>query len=95
MQNVKCSGEGASANQSAADLFPADLLTIIKAEGYSAKQVFSTNNMNLLLEAGATKYGLSKEEREDPGFKVPFQLFCSNAVGNFKWKQLLTYKYVN
>jgi hypothetical protein len=55
MQTVKCSGEGASANQSAADVFPSDLLNIIKARGCSAKQVFSIHSMNLLLEAGAAK----------------------------------------
>jgi hypothetical protein len=47
MHNIEASGKAASADQSASDLFPKELLNIKKAVGHTTKQVFNTVKMGI------------------------------------------------
>lgn len=47
MQDIKFSSAAASADHSAADLFLAELLSVIDAEGHLSKQVFNPDKLDL------------------------------------------------
>ncbi|KYO19099.1 hypothetical protein Y1Q_0019021 [Alligator mississippiensis] len=99
LNNVKMTGESASADHEAAAKFPEGLQAIIADEGYSPKQVFIADEMGLFWKLMPSRPYISKEEKVACGVKAAKDrltvLLCGNAAGDFKCKPLMVYNSLN
>jgi hypothetical protein len=94
--NVKVSGEAASGDAKAAQMFPDVLKEIIsEGGGHTAQQVFNVDESGLFWKKMPERTYISKEEKTVPGFKAAKDrltlLLGGNASGNCRRKPLLVY----
>lgn len=92
LHNVAFSGEKASADHEAAQIFPAQLRELIAEKNYVADQIFNGDETGLYWKRMQNRTYLTKAEKEAPGFKVSKDrftlLFCANASGNYRCKPM-------
>jgi hypothetical protein len=97
--NVKVSGEVASGDAKAAQMFPDVLKEIINEGGYTAQQVFNVDETGLFWKKMPESIYISKEEKTMPRFKAEKDrltlLLGGNASGNYRLKPLLVYRSEN
>jgi hypothetical protein len=93
--NVKVSGEVASGDAKAAQMFPDVFKEIFNKGGYTAQQVFNTDETGLFWKKMPERTYISKEEKTMPRFKAAKDrltlLLGGNASGNYRLKPLLIY----
>jgi hypothetical protein len=97
--NVKVSGEAASGDAKAAQMFPGVLKETVNEGGCTAQQVFNVDGAGLFWKKMPERTYISKEEKTMPGFKAVngrlTLLLGGNASGNYRPKPLLVYNYEN
>ncbi|XP_066547533.1 tigger transposable element-derived protein 1-like [Amia ocellicauda] len=93
--NLKVTGEGAAADQIAADEFSSLLQTAVNEGDYDARQVFNIDETGLFWKRMPSRSFLSVEENSAPGFKAAKDqctlLLGANAAGDHKLKPLMVY----
>lgn len=99
LHSISLKGEAASADITAAELYPSLLKTLIHEGGYDTKQVFNVDETGLFWKRLPKKTFISKTEKSAPGFKACKDrltlLLGGNANGDFKFKPFLIYKSEN
>uniref|UniRef100_A0A8C8RVB4 HTH CENPB-type domain-containing protein n=1 Tax=Pelusios castaneus TaxID=367368 RepID=A0A8C8RVB4_9SAUR len=100
ISQVSISGESQSANETAANEFPAKLKTIIETENYNEEQMYNCDETALFAKLFPDKtLALKYETQKTAGFKkikdrVPL-LFCTNKTGSHKLTPLLIGRFNN
>ncbi|XP_055585228.1 tigger transposable element-derived protein 1-like [Uranotaenia lowii] len=93
LHNVKLRGESASADETAARNYPAELASIIREGGYNAHQVFNADGSGLFWKRIPTRTYLAKIDKSTNRLKAAKEritlLFCANASGDHLFKPLL------
>lgn len=86
--NVKLSGEAASADTKAAEVYPEVLRKITEGGNCTTQQTFNINKTGLFWKKMSDRTYISKEEKTTPGFKAVkdriMLLPGANAVGDCK-----------
>lgn len=99
LKNICLSGEAASADTEAAELYPAELKKIIEEGGYVDDQIFNADETGLFWKKMPKRTYISKTEKKAPGFKAAKDrltlLFCGNKSGDLCTKPLLIYRSLN
>ncbi|XP_015186874.1 PREDICTED: tigger transposable element-derived protein 1-like [Polistes dominula] len=95
VENIQITGEAASEDTKAPDVFPVILKAIIERENYPPELVFNFDETGLFWKRMPKRTFLSREEKRAPGFKAAkdrlILLLGGNANGDFKLKPLLIY----
>lgn len=92
---VKMSGEAASADSEAANIFIENFRAIVEEGGYLPQQIFNVDETGLFWKRMPTRTYISMEEKSIPGFKMAKDrmtlLLGGNSSGDFKVKPMLVY----
>uniref|UniRef100_A0A8C4NEI8 HTH CENPB-type domain-containing protein n=1 Tax=Eptatretus burgeri TaxID=7764 RepID=A0A8C4NEI8_EPTBU len=94
MNNVRVTGEAASADEEGARKFVDSLDEIITQEGYEAEQIFNVDEMGLFLKRMPTCTYIHKKAKSLPGLKVlkdRLTLLLGGHIAGFKRKPFLIY----
>ncbi|GFV40879.1 tigger transposable element-derived protein 1 [Trichonephila clavipes] len=96
LHNIKITGESATADESAAKIFPEEPAKIIEDGDYSADQVFNADETGLYWKKMPNRTYIAKDEKTASGHKASKDrvtlLLCSNASGDRMLKPLLINK---
>ncbi|CAF2050242.1 unnamed protein product [Rotaria magnacalcarata] len=86
IKNLHLSGESASADHTAANLYPETFQKIIDDKGYLPEQVFNADETGLFWKKMPNRTYIARSARQAPGFKAAKDrvtiLFCANAAGH-------------
>lgn len=94
--NLKCTGEAASGDEAAAEVFKDTFKKIVEENGYSPKQIFNVDETALFWKKMPSRTYISREEKTAPGFKASKDCFTlmlgANAAGDKKMKPVCVYR---
>ena len=94
INNVRVTGEAASADEEGAHKFVVSLDEIITQEGYEAEQIFNVDETGLFWKRMPTRTYIHKEAKSMPGFKAfkdRLTLLLGGNIAGFKLKPFCIY----
>lgn len=94
-RNISFTGERASADEEAANQFPAILKNIIDEGGYTKDQIYNLDETALYYRAMPKKTYISKEQKQARGRKLDKSrvtvMFCVNLSGSYKMRPVVVH----